>query len=171
MIKYKPIQNSAKIVFALCLVVLTIHYCTSFKFRFHDYAFSFWSIYLISFLLTVVGSKKKILLIAIGIFPVLFSIYLLFNRDYELSLRKKIPNSPYNMVVYHDRYHLLERHYIFEKRVAEKTTSIFYNPYSKIGMLSLFSFNLKIVSTSKTAITIEIQTPKHEQTIHTLKKN
>lgn len=168
--KIKTLINIiGKTFFFLCVLLLTINFASNIKISFHYYFFLFWITYLISFLLLIFTSKHKFHWSIIGVVPIIISIYLSIT-DHRIGLRKNILDSPYEILAYQDSYQVVERHFIIEKVIAEKESRIFFNNYSKIGLILPWNFEVKIIDDNKNMIILDINTIRNGKTIDSLMK-
>jgi hypothetical protein len=115
-------------------------------------------------------SRQKIYLISIGIIPIIFTIYSFFNIDHKVGLRESILNSQYEIIAHPNDYQVVERYFFLEKIVAEKKSTIFFNSFSKIGLINPSNFEVRLLDDTKKMIKIEIKTTRNGQTIDTLNK-
>lgn len=170
--KFKSTINKiGKAVFFLCLLVLALDNIFNVKINFNYYFYYFWGVYLFCLLLLIFTSKHKIYMIIFVVFmPIIVLVWGFLNTDHSISFRESILNSEYDISAQMYGYQVMERYSFVEKVVAEKKSDIFFDSYSKIGVINTSEFEVKLLDDTKKMITIEINTTRNRNTVDTLRR-
>lgn len=86
---------------------------------------------------------------------------------FEFNRRQKIDNTNYSIEVYRGSYKIIERYFIVEKTVAQKSSSIFFTANTKTAVVSWF--NVRLLRETENELEIEIKSGVGKER-HTLTK-